>query len=398
MTARTRVEYGDTACDLARRPFFIVHAGTDAGVFSHQVIMALIPIRAASREDIEHILVEELGEKRFRTAQIMRWVYAERVESWDEMTNISKALRAKLATIFSLPPLPEVTEHIAKDGTNKLAFSLADGAVVEAVLMPTTERLTLCVSSEVGCKFGCAFCRTATLGFDRVLTTEEILLQVFVAQKIAARDGRRVTNLVFMGMGQPLDNYDNVVSAIRILLSPEAFDFSKRKITLSSVGHVPGLQRLAREGLGINLAISLHAANDALRSEIMPANRIWPLDTLMTVLRHYPLSPRQRITFEYIIIKDLNYTQQDANQLCRILHGIPSKVNLIGFNAFSGCRFQSPTAEDILGFQERLLAKGISASVRLARGDDELAACGQLGQKSTKIRFVDDGDEDEDEP
>ncbi len=359
--------------------------------------MSCIPIRAASREQIESILVDELGEKKFRTSQIMRWVYVERVETWDEMTNISKVLRSKLSTVFSLPRFPEVTEHIAKDGTNKLAFSLADGAVVEAVLIPTTERLTLCVSSEVGCKFGCAFCRTATLGFDRVLTTEEILLQVFVAQRIAARDGRRVTNLVFMGMGEPLDNYDNVVSAIKILLSPDAFDFSKRKITLSTVGHVPGLQKLAREGLGINLAISLHAADEALRSQIMPANRKWPLDELMQTLRHYPLTPRQRITFEYIIIKDLNYTQQDANKLCKLLHGIPSKVNLIGFNAFSGCRFQSPTASDIIGFQEKLLSKGISASVRLARGDDELAACGQLGQKSHKLPIAEYGDEDSDD-
>lgn len=343
--------------------------------------MSLIPIRAASRELVQKILVEELGEKSFRVSQIMRWVYAERVESWDEMTNISKALRAKLARVFSLPALPEAEEHIAKDGTNKLAFHLEDGAVVEAVLIPTPDRLTLCVSSEVGCKFQCAFCRTATLGFERVLTTEEILLQVFVAQKIAARDGRRVTNIVFMGMGEPLDNYDHVLAAIRILLSPDAFDFSKRKITLSTVGHVPGLQKLAREDLGINLAISLHAADDSLRSEIMPANRIWPLDVLMDTLRHYPLAPRQRITFEYIIIKDLNYTQKDADRLCKLLHAIPSKVNLIGFNAFAGCRFQSPTADDILGFQEKLLAKGISTSVRLARGDDELAACGQLGQK-----------------
>ncbi len=350
-------------------------------------------IRATSREELERILVDELGEKKFRTAQIMRWIYAERAQSWDEMTNISKSLRAKLAEIFSLEPFPKAVEHVAKDGTNKNACTLHDGAVVESVLIPTTDRLTLCVSSEVGCKFGCAFCRTATLGFDRCLTTEEILMQVFVAQNIAARDDRRITNLVFMGMGEPLDNYENVVAAIKILLHPEAFDFSKRKITLSTVGHVPGLKRLAQEDLGINLALSLHAANEELRSQIMPANRIWHLDELMDTLRHYPLSPRQRITFEYIIIKDLNYTQKDANQLCKLLHGIPAKVNLIGFNAFDGCRFKSPTAEEIIEFQEKLLAKGISASVRLPRGDDELAACGQLGQKSHQpVEFDDEED------
>ncbi len=353
-----------------------------------------IPIRAITRKALENILVQDLGEKKFRTAQIMRWVFAERAQSWDDMTNISKALRAKLSEIFSLEPFPKVEEHVAKDGTNKIAFSLQDGAVVESVLIPTTERLTLCVSSEVGCRFGCAFCRTATIGFDRVLTTEEILMQVFVAQNIAAREGRRITNIVFMGMGEPLDNYDHVVQSIRILLSPDAFDFSKRKITLSTVGHVPGLQKLSQENLGINLALSLHAANDELRSQIMPANRRWPLSELMQTLRHYPLSPRQRITFEYIIIKDLNYTQKDANQLSKLLHGIPSKVNLIGFNAFEGCHFKSPTAEEIIEFQEKLLAKGISASVRLPRGDDELAACGQLGQKGRRPIELDDEDDD----
>lgn len=354
----------------------------------------LIPIRATTREKLENILVNDLGEKKFRTAQIMRWIYSERVERWDEMTNISKELRAKLSEIFSLEPFPKATEHVAKDGTNKIAFTLKDGAVVESVLIPTTARLTLCVSSEVGCRFGCAFCRTATIGFDRVLSAEEILMQVFVAQNIAAREDRRITNIVFMGMGEPLDNYDNVVTAIRILLSPEAFDFSKRKITLSTVGHVPGLQKLAHEDLGINLALSLHAANEELRSQIMPANRMWHLDELMNTLRHFPLSPRQRITFEYILIKNLNYSPKDANQLSKLLHGIPAKVNLIGFNEFEGCHFKSPAPGEIIEFQERLLAKGISASVRLPRGDDELAACGQLGQKGHRLPEPDDEDED----
>lgn len=338
-------------------------------------------IRTLLPETLETILVETLSEKKFRTAQILRWIFEKRAQSWDEMSNLSKSLRDKLRDHFTLSPLPDAQEYIANDGTDKIAIRLQDGSIVESVLIPTPDRLTLCVSSQVGCKFGCAFCRTATLGFHRHLTTSEILLQVLVAQNIAQRLERRLTNLVFMGMGEPLDNYENLIPALKILLHPQAFDFSRRKITLSSVGHVPGLLRLARENLGINLAISLHAANDELRSQIMPANRIWSLDTLFDALRAFPLDSRQRITFEYIIIKGLNHSAHDANLLVKRLHGIPSKVNLIGFNAFEGCRFQSPTDAEILEFQERLLKKGLSTSVRMARGDDELAACGQLGHK-----------------
>ncbi|MCL2326275.1 MAG: 23S rRNA (adenine(2503)-C(2))-methyltransferase RlmN [Proteobacteria bacterium] len=345
---------------------------------------APLSIRTCLLHELEAILVSEMGEKAFRAGQIMRWVFAEQVECWDQMTNISKALRTRLATRFALPSLPSPTQHIASDGTNKIAFALADGAIVESVLIPTPERLTLCVSSQVGCRYNCAFCRTATLGFKRHLSADEILAQVLVAGRIAAATHRRITNLVFMGMGEPFDNYDNLVRALRILLAPEAFDFSKRKITLSTVGHVPGLLALARESLGVNLAISLHAASDELRSQIMPANRLWPLDELFNTLRRFPLQPRQRFTFEYLILKDVNHGPHDANLLVKRLHAIPSKVNLIGFNAFEGCRFESPSHDDILEFQERLLAKGLATSVRMSRGGDELAACGLLGQKEPR--------------
>lgn len=339
-------------------------------------------IRRLLPDELEAILVDELGEKKFRSTQILRWIFEKRVQSWDEMTNLSKSLREKLANRFVLAPLPPPTEHIAKDGTNKIAFPLHDNSIVESVLIPTPERLTLCVSSQVGCRFGCAFCRTATLGFYRHLSASEIVQQVLVAQDVAQyRLARRITNIVYMGMGEPLDNYENVIRSLKILLHPQTLDFSRRKITLSTVGHVAGLQALAREGLGVNLAISLHAASDELRSQIMPANRIWPLDTLFETLRAFPLDPRQRITFEYIIIHGLNHSAHDANLLVKRLHAIPAKVNLIGFNAFDGCKFQSPTEAEIIEFQERLLNKGISTSLRLPRGDDELAACGQLGHK-----------------
>lgn len=348
-------------------------------------------IRTLLRDELETALVNDMGEKKFRAQQIIRWVFAEAVDSWDEMTNISKGLREKLAQHFILNPLPKVQEYLSSDGTNKLAFSLDDKSIVESVLIPNGDRLSLCLSSQVGCKFNCRFCKTATMGFHRHLSAEEIILQIFVAQKIAKRENRRITNIVFMGMGEPFDNYDNLLRAVKILLAPDGFDFSKRKITISTVGHVPGIEAFASEGLGVNLAISLHAANDALRSEIMPANKVWPLDMLLDILRRYPLAARQRITFEYIIIKGLNHSPQDAKQLVKRLHGLPAKVNLIGFNPFDGCVFESPEPADILGFQEMLLAKGMSTSVRISRGGDKLAACGQLGQIG---KALDDDDDD----
>ena len=347
-------------------------------------------LRSLSKAELEELLVNQLDEKKFRCAQVYKWIYHDLAESYDAMTNVSKVLRAKLAERYSLDPFPPAKECIAPDGTNKVAMTLQDGSVVEFVIIPTEKRLTLCVSSEVGCKFGCAFCRTATLGFGRRLTIDEILMQVMVAQKIALRDERRLTNLVFMGMGEPLDNFDNVVAAIRILLDPDAFDFSKRKITLSTVGHVPGLQALARQNLGINLAISLHAANDELRSKIMPANRIWGLDELFMTLKNFPIAPRQRITFEYILIRGLNHSAADANQLSRRLHGIPAKINLIPFNRFDGCPFTTPTADEIEKFQSLLLAKGLNTSLRISRGSEELAACGQLGHVAKPCECEDD--------
>ncbi len=322
-----------------------------------------------------------LSQKPFRAKQVQRWLFRENISHFDQMTNLSKALRTRLAADFSLPPLPETTIVTSKDGTEKLALQLADGSIVEAVLIPTPKRLTLCVSSQVGCRYACRFCRTGTMGFGRHLSKSEILQQVLVAQMRAAHNERRITNIVFMGMGEPLDNFAAVTGAIETLLDPNTFDYSRRKITLSTVGHVDGIEALANRKLGINLAISLHAATDEKRNQIMPANRKWPLATLMRCLREYPLDQRQRITFEYILIRDLNHSQQDARALAKLLHGIPAKINLIPFNAFEGCAFATPSQQAIERFQQTLLDRGLNTTLRQARGDRELAACGQLATR-----------------
>lgn len=322
-------------------------------------------------------LAETMGEKAFRGKQLFNWLYSG-AGSFDDMTNLSKGFRGALEENCSMD-LPTVArKQVSVDGTVKYAFRLSDGEVIESVVMSYHHGHTICLSTQAGCNMGCRFCASAIGGKSRDLSCGEIMGQILAAQKDLSV---RIGNIVFMGMGEPLDNYENVVRALRILLDPLCFDYSRRKITLSTVGHVPGLNALAAEGLGINLAISLHAASDELRSQIMPANRIWALDELFATLKNYPLDQRQRITFEYIIIKNLNHSAHDANLLVKRLHGIPSKVNLIGFNCFDGCKFLSPDDADIIEFQERLLKKGLSTSIRLARGDDELAACGQLGQK-----------------
>lgn len=350
-------------------------------------------LRSLSPEELEAALIQ-LGEKKFRANQILQWIYKKNVQSYDEMTDLSLRLRKKLSDTLPLVPISPTQEYCAQDGTLKMAYSL-DGGVVESVLIPTPKRLSLCISSELGCRFNCAFCRTGRLGFSRSLSSGEILAQVHSAQHIARlRMQRDISNIIFMGMGEPLNNLQAVLEALRILLDRRCFDFSRRKITLSSVGHVPGINALGASGLGINLAISLHAANDTLRSKLMPANREWNLASLFNALRNYPLDNRQRITFEYILIKDLNHSPKDAAMLVKLLHGLPSKVNLIPFNPFEGCNFTRPSEAEIQTFRDILLSKGVATSLRQSRGSETLSACGQLGQLKETLAF-DEMDDDE---
>jgi 23S rRNA (adenine2503-C2)-methyltransferase len=265
----------------------------------------------------------------------------------------------------------------SRDGSEKLVLRLADGRTVHSVLMPDGDRLALCLSTQVGCGFGCTFCFTGTMGLVRNLSAGEILGQVFAARELLA-PGARLTHIVFMGMGEPLANYAATVKALRVLTDAEGFGFSPRRITVSTVGLVQGIERLAGENLRVNLAISLHAPTDEVRSRLMPVNRGWGLDELLAACRRFPLPVRQRITFEYVLLDGMNDSVQDARQLARRLSGLKAKVNLIPFNAWEGSEFRRPSGERIAAFQRVLLDAGITATIRWSKGEDVGAACGQL--------------------
>jgi 23S rRNA (adenine2503-C2)-methyltransferase len=322
-------------------------------------------------------LVEGLGQPAYRGRQLATWVYVKGVADFGAMSDLSRDLREQLAAVASVTP-PEIAgRRVSRDGSTKLDLRLADGRTVQAVVMPDDDRLTLCVSTQVGCGFGCAFCLTGTMGLVRNLTAGEIVGQVWAARS-TLEPGARLTHVVFMGMGEPLANYAATVKALRILVSPLGFGFSPRRITVSTVGLVRGLERLARENLRVNLAISLHAPTDEVRSRLMPINRGWGLDDLLAACRRFPLPVRQRMTFEYTLLDRVNDSPEDAERLVRRLRGLRAKVNLIPFNEWAGSSFRRPPPERILSFQRALLDAGLIATIRWSKGEDVGAACGQL--------------------
>lgn len=322
-------------------------------------------------------LVESWGEPAYRGRQVASWIYQKGVVDFRAMSNLPRELRTRLERETVVRP-PEVAQRLAsRDGSTKLVLRLVDGRMVHAVLMPDEDRLTLCLSTQVGCGFGCTFCFTGTMGLIRNLTAGEIVGQVMAARAQLA-PGARITHIVFMGMGEPLANYAATVKALRILLDPAGFGFSPRRITVSTVGLVQALERLARENLRVNVAISLHAASDEVRSRLMPVNRGWGLDDLLAACRRFPLPVRQRMTFEYTLLEGVNDAVGDARQLVRRLAGLRCKVNLIPFNAWSGSGFRRPPLERILAFQRILLNAGLTATIRWSKGEDVGAACGQL--------------------
>jgi 23S rRNA (adenine2503-C2)-methyltransferase len=292
------------------------------------------------------------------------------------MTNVSPALRASLRQEFSIGALPEPYVARSQDGTRKLLFSLPGGGAIESVLIPDPPRLTICISSQVGCAMGCAFCATARLGLQRHLTAAEIVGQILAARR-QLDESERITNVVFMGMGEPLANYDALLEAIEALRADWGQGLSARRITVSTVGLLPQLERLVRDS-PVNIAVSLSATTDERRGALMPVNRRYPLAQLFATCRALPIAQRRRITFEYVLLAGVNDHADDAARLVRHLHGIRSKVNLIPFNPFDESGFARPTDRAIRVFQERLLSAGISATVRTSRGRDIQAACGQL--------------------
>ncbi len=320
---------------------------------------------------------ESLGEAPFRGKQLYVQLYRRKVFDPDAMTDLSKRFRAKLRETCVIR-LPEVRRRSASaDGTVKFLFELEDGEHVESVYIPEEGRDTLCISSQVGCAVGCTFCMTARMGFRRNLRAGEIVGQVLqvIRQGLLAENG---FNIVFMGMGEPLYNYGNVMKAFRLLTDAEGLDLSYRKITVSTSGVVPVLERMAAEPLLPNLAISLNATTEAVRSRVMPINLKWSLGELLATLRKFPLEPRRRITIEYVLLADETDREEDALRLVRLLRGLRVKVNLIPYNPNRGLPHRRPTPERVARFAELLSAHDMSAFVRKTRGDDVAAACGQL--------------------
>jgi len=325
----------------------------------------------------------------YRAKQVWQWLFREHATEFAAMTNLPAGLREQLACSFTIGRLAILRRHESRDGTVKFLFGLADGKSVESVLIPEKNRLTLCVSTQVGCAYGCAFCATGLLGFKRNLTCGEIVEQVLEANRTLL-DDRRITNVVLMGMGEPLANYAQTLRALEILIDAGwGLEISPRKITVSSVGLVPQIQKLMEE-TNITLAISLHAATHELRGRLMPVNRKYPLEQLIDCCRKLPLPRRKRITFEYVLLGGVNDSTADALALCRLLRGVPSKVNVIPFNPHPGSEFHRPSDDAVKQFQQVLFDHKLQVNVRRPRGDDIAAACGQLqGQaQSESLSFV----------
>ncbi len=360
-----------------------------------QTANGLIPLAGLGRKELAQALTDfgiAPKQVRMRSKQIFHWIYNYGVTDWDAMTNIAKNLRARLAQTFSLERPEIVDKQVSIDGTRKYLIRMAPGIEVESVFIPAVSKTgALCVSSQVGCTLTCKFCHTGTQRLVRNLTAAEIALQVMVARDDldewpSSSGERKMTNIVFMGMGEPLYNMDEVTKAIDIICDREGLSFGRRRITLSTSGVVPEIVK-AGEKTSAMLAISLHAANDELRSQIMPINKKYPLKDLLEACRAYPgLSNSRRITFEYVMLKDMNDSPKHAKELINLLRGIPAKVNLIPFNPWPGSPYECSDWETIESFADRINAAGYASPIRTPRGRDILAACGQLRSESEKIR------------
>ncbi|CDO59575.1 Ribosomal RNA large subunit methyltransferase N [Candidatus Phaeomarinobacter ectocarpi] len=386
---------------MSTQPLDIARANPNAPTITGGVATA--PARPSLIGQSKKALVktlERIGltnrESRMRASQIYNWLYVRGVTSFDDMTNISKAVRAQLADAFDISRMEIVSEQISTDGTRKWLIRLADGNEVETVFIPEPGRGTLCVSSQVGCTLTCTFCHTGTQRLVRNLTAGEIVGQVLIARDSLGEwpevntsltnQPRTLTNVVMMGMGEPLYNFDNVRDALELVSDGDGLSISKRRITLSTSGVVPEIERCGAE-MGVMLAISLHAARDEVRDVLVPINKKYPIKELLRACRHYPgLSNARRITFEYVMLKDINDSNQDARDLVKLLRGIPAKINLIPFNPWPGSDYECSDWDRIEAFADIINNAGYASPVRTPRGRDILAACGQLKSESEKER------------
>lgn len=362
--------------------------------------------------DIKDLLREELikeirsaGLEEYRAAQILDWIYKKRVRDFGAMTNLSPGQREALKKKFYISDIEILKELVSKDGTRKFLFGLEDGQKVETVFIPSKNTNTVCVSSQVGCRFACRFCASGKTGFIRNLRPAEMVNQVLHMGTILTKGDSSLQNLkswfencpqlgwrtvplsniVFMGMGEPMDNYDNVLQAIRILNAPYGLNIGQRKITISTAGITPAIRRLSGEGLQIELSVSLHSPDDEVRSSIMAVNKKFPLKDLMAALREYIKKTNRQVTFEYVLIRGVNDRPQDAEGLAKLIKGMIAKVNVITFNPVDGLDYLAPERNAIRHFKDILDKNGVASTIRVPRGQDIDAACGQLRLRSEKV-------------
>jgi 23S rRNA (adenine2503-C2)-methyltransferase len=334
-------------------------------------------------QDIKDLNLEELQnklglwkEKAFHARQIFSWIYGKGITDFSQMSNLALGLRRKLSEGFSLRSLEVIEILTSEDQTQKFLFKTADANFVEAVSIPVQDRTTVCLSTQAGCRFNCKFCASGKSGFKRNLSCAEILEQLIHIKNMSLRRG--FTHVVFMGTGEPLDNYDNLIKSIRIINSPSGFNIGARRITISTCGIIPQIKKLAREGLQVELSVSLHAATDKKRSEIMPVNIKYPLDELIKACRWYFSETGRQVTFEYCLIKGYNSDLQSARNLSKILQGFDCKVNLIPVNLHNEFKVEPPGKLEVLFFKDHLIKEGVITTLRRSRGQDISAACGQL--------------------
>ncbi|MEE9524202.1 MAG: 23S rRNA (adenine(2503)-C(2))-methyltransferase RlmN [Thermodesulfovibrionales bacterium] len=339
----------------------------------------MIDLKSLSEEEI-FAFARDFDLPDYRGKQLLHWIYEKKVTDIAQISELSRELRAKLSNKAFISNLTLVVSETSIDGTTKYLFELEDGKMIESVFIPDDNRLTLCISSQAGCALGCKFCVTGKTSFRRNLKAHEITDQVLSVSRIISP--QRITNVVFMGMGEPLLNLDNVLSAIKVI--NQYMKISKRRITVSTAGIAPKIKDLAADPPMVNLAISLNASNDITRSLIMPINKRYNIKTLLDACRAFPLPKRRRITFEYVLLKDINDSTGDAEETARLLNGIPSKINLIPLNEVQGIKLERPDDSRVIAFQKKMIDKGLTAIIRKSKGSDISAACGQLSGKHRK--------------
>lgn len=335
-----------------------------------------------TRADLAEYLEAKLGAKPYRATQLFNWAYKKFIYDPELMTNIGEPLRSQIKSGFAFPTVQIRNRLISRDGTRKYLFEVEEGDAVESVMIKQPQRMTLCVSSQVGCAMGCKFCRTATMGLKRNLSASEIIRQVLGVIEDAKNFGDNFSNIVFMGMGEPLHNFDSVLAALKILTDEQGLFIGPRKITVSTSGLVPAIVKFGAANTGVNLAVSLNATTDETRAQVMPVNRKYPINELLGALREFPLKARKLITIEYVMLEGVNTTDQDRVRLHKLLTDLPCKVNLIPYNENAGLGFKSPERAKVMAWQQWLNARGLQTTVRWSKGDDISAACGQLATES----------------